>query len=178
MTVAHPMEAIDGDYSRVLRGHAIVEASAGTGKTYTIENLVLQILLDYPEIPISGILIVTFTEKAAGELKERVRTRLEKALLTADPQHAATLSASLEQFDSAAISTIHGFCNGVLNEFPFENARPLQLETGSDGAARARILADIIRNEWPKLPDRPAETGGGAGDEGAQIIAEALGLQQ
>ncbi|MGR3178574.1 MAG: UvrD-helicase domain-containing protein, partial [Candidatus Anammoxibacter sp.] len=55
-----------------LNKHALIEASAGTGKTYTIENLVVRMLLE-KEVNLENILLVTFTEKAAGELKTRIR---------------------------------------------------------------------------------------------------------
>jgi len=147
------MKALDGDFASIVRGHAVIEASAGTGKTYTIEHLVLQILRDFPAVQISNILIVTFTDKAAGELKSRVRARLEDAL--ADPFQAgygSKFREALEQFDSAPISTIHAFCNGILNEFPFESSRPLELDAGSDAAAVLRLFQEIVRNEWTRLP--------------------------
>src|ERR1700730_12355019 len=62
-----------------LDAHAVVEASAGTGKTYTIEQLVLRLLLER-KVPLEQILLVTFTEKATGELKTRLRTALESRL--------------------------------------------------------------------------------------------------
>ncbi len=74
-----------------LKKHAVIEASAGTGKTFTIEHLVLRLLLSEPPELINNqgahcnlqdILLVTFTEKAAGELKERVRKKIESVLRT------------------------------------------------------------------------------------------------
>src|SRR5438105_4092014 len=60
-----------------LAKHAVIEASAGTGKTHTIEQLVLRILVE-TETPLDKILLVTFTEKATGELKERLRNTLDR----------------------------------------------------------------------------------------------------
>ena len=56
--------------------HGLIEASAGTGKTYTIENLTIRIIKE-KKITLDKILIVTFTEKATGELKKRIREKLE-----------------------------------------------------------------------------------------------------
>src|SRR5260370_9917932 len=56
--------------------HAVIEASAGTGKTYTIENLVVELLLK-TDATIDRILVVTFTEKATSELRARIRATLE-----------------------------------------------------------------------------------------------------
>ncbi|RLB75283.1 MAG: hypothetical protein DRH15_14320, partial [Deltaproteobacteria bacterium] len=62
-----------------LSGTNLIEASAGTGKTYTIASLVLRLLLE-KRLSIGQILVVTFTEAATEELKERIRARLKKAL--------------------------------------------------------------------------------------------------
>ena len=59
-------------------GHEVIEASAGTGKTFQIAEIVLRLIIDY-NLPLSGILVTTFTRAAAAELKGRIRTRLEKA---------------------------------------------------------------------------------------------------
>ncbi len=177
-----PAQTIDGDYAKVIRGHAVIEASAGTGKTYTIEHLVLQILMDNDDIGLSSILIVTYTEKAASELKGRIRTRIENALRAAAGTGGANvvasrLKAALDDFDSASISTIHGFCNRILREFPFENARPLELEQGGDSGQSGRIFSDIVRTEWPKLPPELAEFTTEKGKSVRPVIAVALGMK-
>ena len=63
-----------------LTRHALIEASAGTGKTYTLENLVVRLLKERQDIAIENILMVTFTEKATSELKMRIQEKLEQAL--------------------------------------------------------------------------------------------------
>ena len=63
-----------------LRRHGLIEASAGTGKTYTIENLVIRLLKERDDVELENILLVTFTEKAASELKIRIRDKLEREL--------------------------------------------------------------------------------------------------
>ena len=62
-----------------LNGVCMIEAAAGTGKTYNIQNLVLRLILEQ-DIPISGILVVTFTEAATAELRTRIRDMLRNAL--------------------------------------------------------------------------------------------------
>ena len=61
---------------RILQQNGIIEASAGTGKTFTIAHLVVELVL--ADVPIQDILVVTFTEKAAAELKTRIRELLNK----------------------------------------------------------------------------------------------------
>ena len=122
-----------------LEGAQLIEASAGTGKTYTITSLFLRLVLERP-LDVRSILVVTFTEAATGELRYRVRNRLRAALDafqsgSAPPgdtflqelltrhtrEHAVTLlTASLADFDEAAIFTIHGFCQRVLHDMAFE----------------------------------------------------------
>lgn len=126
-----------------LDGVNLIEASAGTGKTFTISSLYLRLVLERA-IPVAKILVVTFTKAATAELKERLRQRLLQAQMVlggyeqADPVLQAllqqalskecsqgdevsakeTLSLRLEQallaFDDAAIFTIHGFCQKLL----------------------------------------------------------------
>src|SRR5687768_1001752 len=91
-----------------LSRHALLEASAGTGKTYTIEQLVLRLVLE-ERASLDQILLVTFTEKATGELKGRLRGALEKTLAE-QPSLRRLLQPSLDAFDQAPIFTIHGFC--------------------------------------------------------------------
>ena len=71
-----PYESVH-DFNQIdLTRHGLIEASAGTGKTYTIENLVIRLLKE-TNAELENILLVTFTEKAASELKIRIREKLE-----------------------------------------------------------------------------------------------------
>ena len=101
--------------------HAVVEASAGTGKTYTIERLVSRLLTD-EDVTLEQILVVTFTEKATGELKTRLRHMLEIAVQK-DDEYVKPLEAALDQFDQAPIFTIHGFCQRLLQEYALEQGQ-------------------------------------------------------
>ena len=126
-----------------LTGINLIEASAGTGKTFTISSLYLRLVLEQA-VPVAKILVVTFTKAATAELKERLRQRLLQAqavlggfeqpdpvlhlLLQGALQHLTlsmdaekakqTLQLRLEQallaFDDASIFTIHGFCQKLL----------------------------------------------------------------
>ena len=97
-----------------LKGQSIyIKASAGTGKTYNIQKIVRQ-LLERKDVPqLEKILIVTFTEKAAGELRDRIRKEL------------AGFDADV---DNAPIYTIHSFCQQTLEEFAFTANKPASLE--------------------------------------------------
>lgn len=125
-----------------LYGPSLIEASAGTGKTYTIVNLYLRLLLGRgcTALGVEKILVVTFTNAATAELKERIRQRLREAYLaffaesSQDPfiQQLIEQSDNIEldcqrlalaskQMDEAAVYTIHGFCHKALTEHAFES---------------------------------------------------------
>ena len=87
----------------------VLEASAGTGKTYNIVEIVKK-LVNEQHIDINKILIVTFTEKAAGELKDRIRNELK-----------------CDNVDSAPIYTIHSFCQNAIKEFGLSANLPFNL---------------------------------------------------
>jgi len=126
--------------------HAVVEASAGTGKTYTLEQLVLR-LLDERQVPLDQILLVTYTEKATGELKERLRAALEKKLASGTGP-AAAWQAALNSFERASIHTIHGFCQRVLQEYAFENGQDFRAELVHDRDLLDSCLREIQRKHW------------------------------
>ncbi len=128
-----------------LTRHAVVEASAGTGKTYTIERLVLR-LLSEEAVPLDKILIVTFTEKATGELKTRLRGMLERALQGG--ADAPVLKHSLDHFDQAPIFTIHGFCQRLLQEYALEQGQDFRADHVDDFDLLKTLLREVQRKHW------------------------------
>jgi exodeoxyribonuclease V beta subunit len=130
--------------------HAIIEASAGTGKTYTIENLVVKFLNERDDLSLENILLVTFTEKATCELKLRIREKLETQLdKISDAANIKKIKNALDTFDSASIYTIHGFCQSVLRDYAFENNAPFHWEVIDDYPLFERLLKEQIRKTWP-----------------------------
>lgn len=136
-----------------LTGVHLIEASAGTGKTYTITGMVLRLVLE-AGIPIQEILVVTFTEAATAELKERIRTKLEEALRDLmqgtdfsgeKGLHLHRLRMALNDFDQASIFTIHGFCHKVLRENAFESGALLDLELVTD---QENFVAEVVQDFW------------------------------
>jgi exodeoxyribonuclease V beta subunit len=128
-----------------LERHAVIEASAGTGKTHQIGEIVYRLVRE-KQIPIKKILVVTFTEKATGELKGRLRKRLEDELAKQPGQKQ--LTDALDAFDEASIYTIHGFCQRMLSLFAFENGQPLSSEVVKDGPLYLQALRERQRTEW------------------------------
>ncbi len=134
-----------------LKKHGLIEASAGTGKTYIIENLVVRLLKEDSKIALENILLVTFTEKATSELKIRIREKIEKELKDAnDPGVIKRLRDSLDTFDTASIFTIHGFCRTVLSDFAFENAALFKSELIDDRPLFETKLKEQMRKTWPE----------------------------
>lgn len=128
--------------------HNIIEASAGTGKTYTIENLILKILIE-THSDLNDILIVTYTEKATGELRERIRLRIESSLDTPTLSKVHDkLKHNLKNFENASIHTIHGFCNRILKEYSFETNQTLRNDIVDDYEIYMKSLKNIMRNRW------------------------------
>jgi ATP-dependent exoDNAse (exonuclease V) beta subunit len=98
----------------------VVEAAAGTGKTTELVKRILRIL-STGRATVGSIVAVTFTEKAAGELKLRLREALEKErTAAADDEVRTRLGNALAQLEEAHVSTIHGFCAELLRERPVE----------------------------------------------------------
>jgi ATP-dependent helicase/nuclease subunit A len=98
----------------------IVEAAAGTGKTSEIVRRIIAVLAS-GRATADTIVAVTFTVKAAGELKLRLRSELEAERQRADPgDRRGRLEQALQQLEQARVSTIHGFCADLLRERPVE----------------------------------------------------------
>jgi exodeoxyribonuclease V beta subunit len=126
-----------------LSRHAVIEASAGTGKTYNIEQLVLRLLIE-TGTPLDRILLVTFTEKATADLKIRLRQALEAKV----SQHPEVLQPALDYFDQAPIFTIHGFCQRVLQEHALEQGQDFRAIHVDDSELLKQILREVQCKLW------------------------------
>eukprot|EP00163_Fabomonas_tropica_P022334 TRINITY_DN3895_c0_g1_i1.p1 TRINITY_DN3895_c0_g1~~TRINITY_DN3895_c0_g1_i1.p1 ORF type:complete len:1242 (-),score=228.89 TRINITY_DN3895_c0_g1_i1:3381-7106(-) len=164
-----------------LNGSTLIEASAGTGKTFTIAILYVRLVLGHgqqDQSPLAGgmlppnLLVVTFTDAATKELRERIRNRLTQAaevfsdhsgepsaetqLLfdlrdTSYPDPATwpdcrkKLLLAAEWMDEAAVSTIHGWCNRMLSEHAFDSGSLFKLTLETD---QSELLDDVVRDYW------------------------------
>ncbi len=97
-----------------------VTAGAGSGKTTILVERYLKLILE-EGVSIREVLAITFTEKAAAEMKERVAREIDNRIKTADKKHIKQLLNLREQFSSAQIATIHGFCGRLLREYAVES---------------------------------------------------------
>ena len=105
-----------------------VEAGAGTGKTTALVDRVLALVIG-GQAELEAIAAITFTDKAAAELRARLRRQLEERLI-ADPDEDAGVrcAAALGQLDGAAIGTLHSFAQRLLSEHPVEAGLPPRVE--------------------------------------------------
>ena len=125
--LGHQTEMQRLDLSSVAVAH-LIEASAGTGKTYTISGLVLRLVLEY-ELGIDRTPVVTYTEAAAAELRQRIRSRLSqaRAVFAAGERQDSLLRALLAACPDRDLArrrltyAIHGFCERVLRNQAFES---------------------------------------------------------
>ena len=135
------------DYQKTsLSESAIIEASAGSGKTYTIVEIVLR-LLSEKKIPIENILLITFTNKAADEMKSRLRKRIQQEIAS----HTLSLAIkeiyqiNLSHFDNASIQTIHSFCQKTLLEYNTETGLYNSLQISQDTKIEEEAIYDYFR---------------------------------
>jgi exodeoxyribonuclease V beta subunit len=157
-----------------LHGSRLIEASAGTGKTFTIALLYVRLVLGHGGeaafkdlLTPPQILVVTFTDAATQELRDRIRARLTEAalcFLEPDREHdkllqqlraeylpqdwpdcARRLQLAGEWMDEAAVSTIHGWCYRMLREHAFDSG---SLFTQTLETDQSELLAEVIRDYW------------------------------
>ncbi|HEU4418533.1 MAG TPA: UvrD-helicase domain-containing protein, partial [Planctomycetota bacterium] len=139
-------------------GTVLLEASAGTGKTYALTGILLRLLLEGAIERLEQVLVVTFTVAATDELKNRLRAGLVHALSVCDgapardpffaglARHGAKgariLRQALENFDEVAVAMIHGFCKRLLDEAAFESQEPFELELAVDESPLWQLAAE------------------------------------
>ncbi|HVC49864.1 MAG TPA: exodeoxyribonuclease V subunit beta [Burkholderiales bacterium] len=156
-----------------IEGNHLIEASAGTGKTWTIAALYVRLIIE-AGFSVEQILVVTFTRAATAELRSRIRQRLEilkRILQGAEPTDNFFMSlvtnlneeqrekalirllVALRNFDEAAVDTIHAFCQRSLNEFSFISGMPFETDFVEDDTDfRVRAVDDFWRIYVVNLP--------------------------
>ena len=164
-----------------LTGERLIEASAGTGKTFTIAALYLRLLLGlggeaaFPRpVSVEELLVVTFTEAATEELRGRIRSNIHELRIaclresSGNPLYAAcsrkspiktrrrkTLMLAERQMDEAAVFTIHGFCQRMLSLNAFESGMLFEQQLIEDESRlRYQACADFWRRHCYPLTAR------------------------
>jgi ATP-dependent helicase/nuclease subunit A len=122
-----------------------VEAAAGTGKTTALVGRIVG-LIRAGAGTLDRIVAVTFTEKAAGEMKLRLRSEIEKTRPGATRDERNRLDRALQELELARIGTIHAFCGDLLHERPIEAGIDPLFEVASEEEAEA--IADEAFEDW------------------------------
>ncbi|NMD41814.1 MAG: UvrD-helicase domain-containing protein, partial [Firmicutes bacterium] len=135
---ARERELAENDLSRSFW----VEAGAGTGKTTLLIRRLLKIILDRAA-RLGEIAAITFTEKAAAELRARLRDELEGRAAGASPDQLAPIRQALEDLEAAQITTIHSFAGSLLRERPVEAAVDPHFKIADEGE-----LDDLLEQVW------------------------------
>ncbi|HEY6039048.1 MAG TPA: UvrD-helicase domain-containing protein, partial [Kofleriaceae bacterium] len=142
----------------------VVEASAGTGKTFFLEHRVVDLVLGGAEL--GQILLVTFTDKAVAELRLRIRDLLDRLSRASESSESASaweldaaarkrLRDAVTTFDHAPIHTIHGFCHRVLVEDAFAAQRLFEQTQVADEVAFDTAFLALLRERFARVsPDR------------------------
>ena len=161
-----------------IEGRMLLEASAGTGKTYSLMRVLLRLLIE-KEIQLDHILVVTFTNAATDELSSRLRSNLTELIEQIRLNQSGSvndlldswrekkysqdeilekLQTALNKIDDAAIFTIHGFCQRILQDYVFSSKGNYDFEIGDDSNAKDKALSTFLRTNLPKAyPGYPTE---------------------
>jgi len=160
------METLRSIFDVGWKPRVLIEASAGTGKTYTIVGLFVRLLAE-KNLNIDQILVMTFTKKATAELRDRIFARLQDCLsilegryqqtpdtflkkfaenFSGNPTVVNTIRESIRNFDENQVTTIHGFCQKVLSEEALSAGTPFEVEVARQDELLARAAEDYWRN--------------------------------
>ena len=141
-----------------LKDALVVEAAAGTGKTTALVGRIIS-MIERGESELKNLVAVTFTEKAAGELKLRLRTELEKSRAAepaqGNPERQRRLEGGLAQLEEAHIGTIHSFCADLLKSRPLQAGVDPLFEVATEEESQRLFRRVFDRWMQEKLTDPP-----------------------
>lgn len=158
-----------------LSGTNLIEASAGTGKTYNIASLYVRAIIDQDRL-VDKILVVTYTEAATKELRDRLLKRLRQSVqalegtvfeedeflqqlvshISAPKEAIAKLRQAIHSFDEAAVFTIHSFCQRILQKQAFESRALFDAELIGDDS---EVIGEIVDDFWRNWVQEASENG-------------------
>jgi exodeoxyribonuclease V beta subunit len=163
------MKSLDSMYDLEWSPRILVEASAGTGKTYTLTALYIRLLIE-KKLEVDQILVMTFTNKATSELKERIFKRLKACLHKLQTNEESTddfvnefsqkvvnrdeavqiLKTVVQNFDDSQVYTIHGFCQKILKEEALIAGTPFEFEIKQQD----ELLEQAVEDFWRSFMNR------------------------
>jgi ATP-dependent helicase/nuclease subunit A len=134
----------------------LVSAGAGSGKTFVLVERYIHILRQYPEISVSQIIAVTYTRKAADEMRQRLKAKLSELINSSEGNIKERWKKCLSEIDQAQISTIHSLCESILKTFSVEASIDPHFEIldeleGAD--LRNSSIDEVLLDEMGKQPN-------------------------
>jgi ATP-dependent helicase/nuclease subunit A len=112
--------------------HVLVSAGAGSGKTHVLVERYIEILKRNPEFTVANLIAVTYTRKAASEMRVRLKARFKELLFASSDEQRERWAACLADIDAAKIGTIHSLCESLLKTFAIEAAIDSEYEVLDD----------------------------------------------
>lgn len=169
------MKPIESLYGIEWNPRILIEASAGTGKTYTLTALYIRLLIE-KKLEVDQILVMTFTKKATSELKERIFKRLKECLKSLETgieskdsfvkefvskvesrdEAIKGIKAAIQNFDDSQVFTIHGFCQKILKEEALMAGTPFDFEVVQQDEILTQAVEDFWRNFMNRYSDSEA----------------------
>ncbi len=136
--------------------HVLVSAGAGSGKTFVLVERYIRVLAENPHAGINDIIAVTYTKKAAEEMRSRLKARLKELVEKSEGDEAKRWIKCLAELESARIGTIHSLCDSILKTFPAEAGIDPNFEI-LDELERAELLSQSIDDALHMIIDQPID---------------------
>ncbi|MBI2809329.1 MAG: UvrD-helicase domain-containing protein, partial [Candidatus Melainabacteria bacterium] len=136
--------------------NVLVSAGAGSGKTHVLVERYIELLRCNPEMSVSNIVAVTYTRKAAAEMRTRLKAKIAQLQITVDLEERARWNQCYTEIDGARIVTIHSLCESILKAFPVDAAIDPQFEIVDD-VGQSQLLRNAIDHAFREVIDDNAE---------------------
>lgn len=127
--------------------NVLVSAGAGSGKTHVLVERYIEVLRSEPALTIADLVAVTFTKKAASEMRTRLKARFQVLKDNAEGDERQRWLLCMADIDGARIGTIHSLCDSILKSFPVEGGVDPKFEV-LDDIERAELCEDSIKEAF------------------------------
>jgi ATP-dependent helicase/nuclease subunit A len=136
--------------------NVLVSAGAGSGKTHVLVERYIELLRRSPDLSVSNIVAVTYTRKAAAEMRTRLKAKIAQVLSSAESDERERWNQCYTEIDGARIVTIHSLCESILKAFPVDAAIDPQFEIVDD-VGQSQLLRNAIDHSFREVIDDNAE---------------------
>lgn len=136
--------------------NVLVSAGAGSGKTHVLVERYVELLRRVPDLSVSNMVAVTYTRKAAAEMRTRLKAKFQNLLQNADDQERVRWTECYTEIDGARIVTIHSLCESILKAFPVDAGIDPQFEIVDD-VGQSELLRKSIDHAFREVIDENSE---------------------